>query len=232
MSFILDALKKSEQERQRRVGSAPPPRKRTVSLERRCAAGRRWWWLAILPVVVIAGWLLVGDGFSPAERSAELANRVAQPVRPAAVQPPPVASQATAAEAAAASQGGAPGQIVPLPVPSVEPAPVPRVEKPLQESVARSSRRLSSQPQQHPEASVAVPRYLDLATATRDRMPRLTMSLHFYAVQPKRRLVRINNRLLHEGDLVSDQLQVVEILPTGVLLDYLGLRFELPGGTP
>ena len=58
-------------------------------------------------------------------------------------------------------------------------------------------------------------------------MPRLAMSMHYYISDPARRMVRINNLLLHEGDWISNDLQVVEITATGATLDLLGKLFEM-----
>jgi hypothetical protein len=41
--------------------------------------------------------------------------------------------------------------------------------------------------------------------------------------------VRINDRLLREGDWVGRDMELVEITPTGVILDFLGKSFELLG---
>jgi general secretion pathway protein B len=59
-------------------------------------------------------------------------------------------------------------------------------------------------------------------------MSPLAMSMHFYNSEPNRRLVRINDQLLREGDWVSRDLELVEIAPNGVILDFLGTSFELP----
>ena len=75
--------------------------------------------------------------------------------------------------------------------------------------------------------SSTLPLFKDLSTELRGRMPRLDMSMHFYTPASERRLVRINNRLLREGDWVSGEVEIVEITPTGVILDFLGKNFKL-----
>lgn len=75
--------------------------------------------------------------------------------------------------------------------------------------------------------SSTLPLYTDLSIGLRERMPRLEMSMHFYTPASERRLVRINNRLLREGDWVSGEVEIVEITPTGVILDFLGKDFKL-----
>ena len=72
-----------------------------------------------------------------------------------------------------------------------------------------------------------MPLYQDLSEELRARMPDLKMSMHFYAKDPDRRLVRISGRLLHQGDWLSDDLQLVEITPNGVAFDYLGKSFVM-----
>jgi hypothetical protein len=70
-----------------------------------------------------------------------------------------------------------------------------------------------------------IPLYQDLSKGLRDRMP--PMSMHFYNKDRDRRLVRINDLLLHEGDWVDRDLQLVEITATSATLDFLGKSFEM-----
>ena len=77
------------------------------------------------------------------------------------------------------------------------------------------------------KGSSTLPLYSDLSMGLRERMPHLDMSMHFYTPVSERRLVRINNRLLREGDWVSGEVEIVEITPTGVILNFLGKDFKL-----
>lgn len=72
-----------------------------------------------------------------------------------------------------------------------------------------------------------IPLYQELSEELRDRMPPMSMSMHFYNKDPDRRLLRINDLLLHEGDWVDRDLQLVEITGTGATLDFLGKSFEM-----
>lgn len=236
MSFILEALKKSEQQRQQQQGSPRKVRQRTLSFSAR-TSGRslRWLLAASLPLTLLAVWWLVSG--------------------PAPVTLPPAATgQEVVAVTTAPAQASdlAPPAVIPPPV-AVEPAPVPRdfLAEP-----TTSARNLAPQPaadiaaEPATDAEVAtvvvappspraiasvtaapvsagLPRYLDLPRELRERMPRLTMSMHFHVADPARRLVRINDRLLHEGDWLSDDLQLVEITPSGATLDFLGKSFEM-----
>jgi general secretion pathway protein B len=60
------------------------------------------------------------------------------------------------------------------------------------------------------------------------------MSLHFYAGNPAQRMVRIDDRILREGQTLADDLVLEEITPRGVIFSSSGERVELqrPGGQP
>ena len=92
-----------------------------------------------------------------------------------------------------------------------------------------------SQPEPQPFAeeelypsSTRLPLYSELPGGLRGRMPAINMNMHFYNKEPNRRLVRINDLLLHEGDWVARDLQLVEISGDGATLDFLGKTFILP----
>lgn len=74
--------------------------------------------------------------------------------------------------------------------------------------------------------------YLELPVMIKQKLPPLKISLHFYNSTPTRRLVRINDKILHEGDDIDNKLTVEEITPTSAILNYDGELFKLnaPGG--
>lgn len=59
-------------------------------------------------------------------------------------------------------------------------------------------------------------------------IPDLHMDLHVYATDPAQRFVFINGRRLRQGDEVSQDLRVHEILADGVVLQQGSTRFILP----
>lgn len=236
MSFILEALKKSEQQRQQQNGSPQKVRQRTLSLSSRTSGrGLRWLLAGGLLLTLLGVWWLASE---PATVT---------------VPPPSIPSQEVVAVATAPAQTPASALPAMVPPAAVEPAPVPRDF--LAEPVTSAARTLVPQPASviaaEPAAGAEVatvvvaplpraiasaptepvlselPRYLDLPRELREHMPSLTMSMHFYVADPARRLVRINDRLLHEGDWLSDDLQLVEITPSGATLDFLGKPFEM-----
>ncbi len=246
MSFILEALKKSEQQRQEKNASEQKVRKRTLSLTS-SQPGRNYYWLlaALLPLVLLCGWWLYSETNSTRKRLAEQSLATSAPL----VSQSKEAESPVILPATLASATQQPVAAEPAPVPSIyiSPPVVPAKTKSVKDyELAAESRRLDAvaateiitidKPvatvvieQSQPQASDGLPLYTDLSRELRDRMPALVMSMHFYNREPNRRLVRINDRLLHEGDLVSQNLELVEITPTGVILDFLGKAFKLPG---
>ena len=66
----------------------------------------------------------------------------------------------------------------------------------------------------------------ELPSAVRAELPAITISVHAYSGEPLGRLLGIGNRILREGDFLAPGLQMVEITPEGMVLDYKGYRFN------
>ena len=242
MSFILDALKKSEERRQQET--APGVKKRVLLLG---TPGQRRWpiWLLIvlLPTALLAGWWL---GRSPVKPLQGNNLSLEQPQAVSAPQPKPegqrteiIAPQAaprtnTQPAGPAGKQNlsaqSVPAQPAPPETPAVTPAPVPI--QPAPPAPAKDRRAESSQSAAETAEPVDqdfLPTYDELSADLRNRLPELDISLHFYSANPARRMVRINGSLLHEGAEVADGLTIYEITPSSTIFDYLDMLFEIPG---
>jgi len=223
MSFILEALKKSEQQRLQKNTPKQEVRQRTLYLPARRAGWSPYWLAAgFLPLLLLFGWWLSGrmeatPKMSPAPPAP---SSLAQPRQPETapvprdfVTAPSPPDEDFPIEVSTATSTKNHGK-------ATDPAPGERLK-----SAAPITAAVSEQPEAHPGEKV--PLYLDLPKDLRDRMPRLSMSMHYHSPDPARRLVRINDRLLHEGDWLSGELQLVEITPTGAKLDFLEKSFLL-----
>lgn len=251
MSFILDALKKSEEQREQ-LPARRKPQKRILTFS--SAGSRQWsgWLLVTLPLLLFSAWVLLDSPDAQDVLREETLKLQATPAAPAIEQVN--SSEETAAHAAAA-----PPPSTQDPVTPVEPAPVPRPlgdsssggnnpGKPLADSAAvASDEEQSGQGSAGRDSAIsaqlkpavdsntlskstgaAYPWYAELSPELRSRIPKLAMSMHFFISEPQRRLVRINGMLLHEGELVEENLRVIEIRAGGdVVLDYFGKRFIL-----
>lgn len=252
MSFILEALKKSEQQRQQQDTSPQKVRKRTLSLSSHRSARWPYWLVAgSLSLAILSGWWLYRQSEPTPEPSSMLNRPLSASVvlSPPEVVEPKVAPPASVPRlpAAAAAPAPVPRDVVSYPpvlsskasAKSYEPAAKPRrmdastakqtikVDEQVATVVINQSQSQNIDAMPSEPMSVQLPRYLDLSRELNDLMPRLTMSMHFYTTTPGQRLVRINNRLLHEGDWLGSDLQIVEITATGANLDFLGKLFEM-----
>jgi len=231
MSFILDALKKSENERQRRTGPSLAD-VRTGAPERKYPS-----WLipviALLAVnlLVIAGVLLWPEGETQVavvtpEKKAPPRPPVSRP-RPAPPAPaptvdpaPPSVEPAAAPRPAVRSLANESGAQAPSAEPRATGAPVS----------APTTPRVSNQTKRTPGTVVddTVPTLNELIVDGRINLPSLHVDIHVYSDKPRDRFVFVNNRKYREGDLLSEGPRVEEISTLGVILNHRGQRFLLP----
>jgi general secretion pathway protein B len=221
MSFILDALKKSEVERQRQtipglMDSRPLPPRAKFPL---------WAWALIALLVVNLGVLavvLTRGGASPA------------PLPAGAPAPSP------AAPASAASDHFSPMDAAPL---VYAPEIPPTRDYPPAGAARRSARAdLSSDGTIHhaartpdpvltdtnPADSEVLPSINEINVAGQPALANLHLDVHVYATQPSERFVYINMRKYREGATLAEGPVLERIRRDGVVLNYQGLRFVLP----
>lgn len=241
MSFILDALKKSENERQRHVG----PSLADVQVRRR-QDDRPWWVVAVAGLLVInLGVLLVvlmRRDREPADSAGEAPTVVAAPASaaPARAPAPSSASASTPstigaspavqslADAAGAADSaaldpslnadlGAAAANVPEGPPMVRPIEPPTVTPATIPAV--ESRTASS--------NEVLPTHSDI-TASGTTLPEMHLDIHVYSANPAERFVFVNMRKYVEGQTLSEGSLVERITPDGAVLNHRGLRFLLP----
>jgi general secretion pathway protein B len=221
MSYILDALKKSEQKRQRE--SIPDLLAGRVIREEK---KRRPVWLYFLAGALLINASLMlwwvrpwqpvkGKAEAPAmtvkQESQVLPARTPEP--PAPVQPvekkEAVAPKEAHSESTAVRVGSEP-----------RPVPPPPAEHP---SVAEGRLPDASKTQ----AAQKVLRMTDLPPSVQNDLPSLSISAHFYDNNPSSRLVSINGRVMHEGQEVKPGLKLEQITANGVIFSYQGYRFRM-----
>jgi general secretion pathway protein B len=221
MSFILDALKKSESDRQRQSGPAlfevklAPPR-----------TGLPSWAIAVGALLLVnlsvVMWMLLRHSTVRPEATPAAAAAVSAPPRPApaTTAEPALASQSALAPAtlpaapSAAAGGGA----------ATAPAPNPEDLAPASEPGSTSA--LS--PHVWRGTADGVPLYQDAAAAADTHLPQLRLDLHVFASRTQDRFIMINMHKLREGDSLPEGVRVESITPEGAVLSYKGSRFLLP----
>lgn len=227
MSFILDALRKSEHERQR----GTTPGLTHVPLATPAPEMPRWaiYLIALLGatvlVLAIAWWQTRG---APASMPATAAPFVERPLDlPGAV---PAATSTRSVPAAAAP----PADPTPAAPAAREASPGPT--RPLAEAaLGAGTRPLAAAVQSEPAAPARTPTpsaepVLPSAAALVAQgisLPRLRLELHGYAPERANRFVFVNGRKYVEGERLADGPELVAIDPQGVVLEYNGRRFLL-----
>jgi len=245
MSFILDALKKSENERQRQIG----PSLADVPV-RRGRTDRPWWAVAVAGLLVVnLGVLLIvltrdgtrGAPQAPASQTGAIAAQpsAAQPqavappsttaTQPAVATNPAVHSLAEAAGSDAMMPGDtsydpsiADAAAVPAGPPAVRPITPPTVTGlPNDPTFAARTRN---------EAvgnDDTLPTHGGLI-ASGTNLPDMRLDIHVYAANPKERFVFINMHKYSEGQALAEGPVVERITADGAILNQNGLRFVLP----
>lgn len=230
MSFILDALRKSEHERQRRAGPAIadmvvlPPRSRTPLILSVVAA------LLLVNLAAVAYFLLRDDAPAPL---------AAEPPAPAAAAPATVATSvatpATAAVAAPPVEHPAPPAATPQPVrplvaEAVPAVPVSDVAPPAPDPMLLPPLPRPAPPQASQSAAGNadfVPRLDTLPPQATAGLPVLNLDLHIFSSDPAQRAVFINGRRYRAGDTLPEGVEVVAITADGAVLRHRGQRFLL-----
>jgi general secretion pathway protein B len=232
MSFILDALKKSESDRQRQSGPAlfevkvTPPRPRFP-----------YWALALAVLLVIniavGAWVFLHR--APASQaplpSAEApANPAAQspPPQSAVVPSPSVPAAAAGASAAPAStpartSGGQTGPVLS----NSESKGAPVNPDDYEPAVPGKQNQDQGQSHVHSGTESGLKSYTDAAANPDSHLPALRVDLHVYAAKPEERFVLINMHRMHEGETLPEGVRVESITPEGVVLSYQGTKFIL-----
>jgi general secretion pathway protein B len=222
MSFILDALKKAEAERQRQTGP--------TLLEVRVAQPRRRFplWTLVIGALLIINILVLlafvlrrpAPTTEPTPTPAPTAAAVSPPA-PAAMPVAPPAVSAPAAPAQAAPAGPAAGTAAPR-------APL---------AASDDAQLAGDNPADFEPAVPATPPRAPAYSARRGEppslsdiggeLPDLRLDLHVYATRPADRYALINMHRVREGDVLPEGPRVVAIDPDGVELSYRGSEFML-----
>lgn len=240
MSLILEALRKSEAERQRdgtpNVAMELPP----VPV-RGDGATPGWVWPTLAVVVVgavLAGWLGMRAGkrdhasnvaAAPATETPAPAPQASAPVPPA-ITPAPAPQVAVAPAPAVVSAPPQPTVIAPQPP---QPAALPQAAAAAPPPAAAPPRlpppaALPPSPPPAPARAAAAPAEAeDAPPIASTGLPTVKLSMHMWDADPGKRFVIIDGQRMGEGDR-SGGLQVIAIRRDGVIVERNGLRAKVP----
>lgn len=228
MSFILDALKKSELERQRQnvpglVDSG------AARLRPRLPA----WAIALgllLAVNLLVLLFVLTRSFLASPHAPAPVGKESRSVEPPAVTAP------------AAGKGDfspldtpvyAPEVPVAPPQPAAAPFPAPDVARSVNGGAPVSTKAHRRDPLLTDEDYKAndeelLPTINEVSLTGAQALPELHLDVHVFATRPAERFVYVNMRKYHEGATLQEGPTIERIRRDGVILNYQGLRFLLP----
>ena len=232
MSYILDALRRADSERER--GAVPSLHSKQIAPgvadgdDGDEPAGRSvqplWWAVGGLSLALVgmAAWLVLGRSAAEPEPV-----RVAPPVAQAPVLPAPSPVLETPPAAAP--------QPAPEPV-AAQPAPVERKSVPVSTAPARvaAAPKPAPKPAEKPVAAAAprdedtpVPSISELPDDIRRQLPTLSVSGASYSKNPASRMLILNGQVFKEGDRVANDLVLEQIRLKSAVLSFKGRRYSV-----
>lgn len=253
MSYILEALKKSDQERkQGEIPTLESDHADLIFIHNQRAARRRkrliMLFSACLLVIAVGLWQwrslsdlsgLTGD--APPDRQT--------PVVPEPAPQPPVQTAGQDVADRVSEPAKEPSQVT---APAEKAVPRPRAQAQKETATApvtigdltvvpssgetRRDPQVRAEQQQPPspapaeaigEPSGKVPLLSELPVELQKSIPAIKMAGHVYAEQPTRRMVIINNKIVREGERIGDRLKLIRITWDGVILSYNNTVFQI-----
>jgi general secretion pathway protein B len=241
MSYILDALKRADAQRER--GAVPGLHARQVTTPALPAApnARTRLWLAVAAAFVLGA---VAAGLWVWQRPVGTVRLTA--IQPTPVQPtvnaplaqplPTPTPTATAPSTIISAPARAPVAPALPAVKSLSPKPRPEQKaepKPELKPVAKAGTpdaNAASAPLPRAQASAtaaAVPLLSELPEEIRRQIPPLTITGAVYSDNPAQRLLLVNNLVLTQGSLAAPEVSLEEIRVRSSVFSFRGTRFRL-----
>lgn len=230
MSYILDALKQSDQQRTAEsiqpllIPAAPHTGKSPTR------------WLLYLLAIVLASTTVIW--FSTRETPVN-ATTTSTTSDSAHQQVPAVTDPIESLQGVKISLNDSPAEASPIsppPQPKAVREPSPSIPEPVTISVAPSQPSVPIPADAAPEAVITPAQtnqepeliyWRQLPIEIQRSLPPLSFSIHIYSSDPKARMVKVNGRILREGDAISAGLLLDQITQDGVVLAFRGYRFRM-----
>lgn len=237
MSYILDALKKSETDRQRShaAGIADIP-------SRAPRAGTpAWVWLLsglLLINAAAVAYLLLGKDGDPSPRAAvtvttdtletpgNAAIRAATGGNPPGSRPDAPAPAATPTATGPDANGQTPADV--LPTARSPASPLPSAATPAADTSPSDTTRVSRTEALPASDDTTEATFMELRANGSIQTPDLHLDIHVYSETPTERFVFINMSKYREKERLAEGPVIREIIPNGVVLEQGRHRFLLP----
>jgi len=238
VSYILDALRKSDQ--QRRRGAAPTllvGQATAVAPKRPAFLAYGMLVAALVGAGVVIGWLRPWQPEQAAPAGRELVATSPPGSTPRQPEPAPSELAPQPKPELQVQDAKPPAQASPVLAPA-KPQRSARAKPktdgtPLEADAATPGIAETPAPGQPGSSAAAdapgaqtVTSMAELPLSVRQELPAMTISVHAYSGNPANRLAGINNRILREGEYVVPGLKLEQITPEGMILSYKGYSFR------
>ncbi len=233
MSYILEALKKSEQERE--LGKVPTLK--NAPQGGHDANNKATVWLLCAGVFMAS--LASAYFYFKSQRLPAVSSQVSSSVESVSVVDDEISSQREQSETSLFKQRMDIDDIKQADIAqrdkwlSSRAAPAKGLaqshhEENISEDLAEESKKQVVVSPQEDSQDVAVVPLLDaLPLATRQRIPELSLDVHVYALEPSERFILLNMKRYAEGQQTREGLVVEEVVSDGVIFSFQGTLFRL-----
>lgn len=232
MSLILDALRKSEHQRQRQVGPG------LAAVPEGRSSHRPATWVLVLAglltlnILVLAALLLTDRRVERAAQAPPAATGPATaPAAPSFTAAPGGARPETARSSPVTLPAKPPrNEVRPLTTEIAATAPAPRAPADSAAATPAGAAPASaapSPPVRQANEDARLPRFADLVIRGELNVPHMHIDIHVFSEIPAERFVFINMRKLTEGQATQEGPRVERITRDGVVMEYQGQRFFL-----
>jgi len=246
MSLILDALNRSQRERDSNNDVPSLETQHPVERLSQPGAWRRWLpWVGLAVALCVIAWLALDRGNTitesviqdsapaavvppepepePEPMVAEVAAPKPLPAKEAVPRKAPVQTNAAVEDLYKKRVGTEPAPVVEKSSPKIVEEAEPEREINIEEVIARAQVEVeNARLTEH-----SAPFLADLSQQTKNRIPTIYYSRHDYSANASQSSVMLNGEQVRVGAKVAGVLKLEEILPDSIVLSHQGMQFRL-----
>lgn len=225
MSYILDALKKSEEERKKHQGQKESPYPHLSDQPKPLRKSR------IVPALIITTSLLLiiiimGIGMWFTIRGGKQEQNIASSGPPELIQTGPAQAENNS-QARSADDHDIQNKKSTIIEKQIDPTTAIKSDK---EAVVQSIPAPASDQTDQKEELVQtdrVPFLSELPFSTQSMLPEMEYRGHVYSPTPEKRMIMINAVIVREGDTIAPDLSLTEITENGLIMSFRGTDFQV-----
>lgn len=230
MSYILDALKRADAERERGAAPGLHTRHQLPSGSPGTPNTSRSLWLAVaggMTLLLLAAgfWIWRAPGNPPPVPETPAARPLPNTVVPTVSSAPPAATPPMAPVPVAEAPKVQAQPVATPPKAKAAAAPSSTPATPAKAAVSASSPATPASPVA--VAPAAAPLLADLPQDLRSQIPKITITGSVYSDSPAQRLLLVNNLVLAQGAQVASDLTLEEIQRRSSVFNFKGTRFRV-----